>query len=144
MVESRRCRSATDTTRPCAPPSSPTRWSITHDPYTLGAGSTNVYVDLGAERVIAAERGSDRIAVEVKSFLGRSSAADIEQALGQYLIYRGLLARQEPERTLFLAVPQEAWEGVWSSVMGRVALEDYRVKVLVFNIEEGSIERWHA
>jgi hypothetical protein len=119
-------------------------WSITHDPYTLGAGSTNVYVDLGAERVIAAERGSERIAVEVKSFLGRSSAADIEQALGQYLLYRGLLARQEPERTLFLAVPHEAWEGVWSSVLGRVALDDYRVKVLVFNIEEGTIERWHS
>lgn len=43
-------------------------WIITHDPYTLAAGAQNVFVDLGAERLLAAERGETRIAGEIKVF----------------------------------------------------------------------------
>jgi hypothetical protein len=43
-------------------------WAITHDPYTLTFGIKDVYVDLGAGRVLAAEKGSDKIAVEIKTF----------------------------------------------------------------------------
>src|SRR5262249_49363569 len=53
-------------------------WTITHDPLTIPFGAHNVFVDLGAERIIAAERGSDRIAVEIKSFAGPSEVFDIE------------------------------------------------------------------
>src|SRR5271170_7936218 len=104
----RRCPSTTFTISPSGARSSADGWTVTHDPYTLAIGNQNVFVDLGAERMIAATRGSERIAVEVKSFLGRSSVADLEQALGQYLLYRVLLARQEPGRTLFLAAPLSA------------------------------------
>lgn len=43
-------------------------WTITHDPFTITFGRRDVYVDLGAERMIAAEKGNERIAVEIKSF----------------------------------------------------------------------------
>jgi hypothetical protein len=33
-------------------------WTITHDPYTLTVGRRDVFVDLGAEKPIAAERES--------------------------------------------------------------------------------------
>ena len=36
-------------------------WTITHDPYTMTFGQRAVFVDLGAERVIAAEKGSEEI-----------------------------------------------------------------------------------
>jgi len=39
-------------------------------------------VDLGAEQVFAAEKHERKIAVEVKSFIGSSIVADLEQALG--------------------------------------------------------------
>lgn len=84
-------------------------WSITHDPYRLVSGRRNLYVDLGAERLIAAERGVTRIAVEVKTFQGLSDIGDLEQAVGQHGIYRVLLEAQEPERELFLAVPEDVW-----------------------------------
>lgn len=117
-------------------------WTITHDPYTLAIGTQNVFVDLGAEKMIAATRGAERIAVEIKSFLGRSSVADLEQALGQYLLYRVLLARQEPERMLFLAVPVNAYEGVLSSALGAVAVESYDLRLLVVDVDNMRIERW--
>src|SRR5436190_6271049 len=80
-------------------------WTITHDPYTLTFGQRNVFVDLGAERLVAAERNQEKIAVEIKSFHGASDVRDLEMALGQYVFYRSLLARFEPGRKLFLAVP---------------------------------------
>lgn len=39
-------------------------WAITHDPYTLPSDRRNLYVDLGAERLIGAERRGETIAVE--------------------------------------------------------------------------------
>lgn len=45
-------------------------WTITHDPLKLVLGRKKGYVDLGAEKVLAAQRGMRRIAVEIKSFLG--------------------------------------------------------------------------
>ena len=45
-------------------------WTITHDPLILPYGGRNLYVDLGAEVPIGAEKDDRRIAVEVKSFSG--------------------------------------------------------------------------
>ncbi len=58
-------------------------WTITHDPLTLPWGSAPVQVDLGAEKIIAAEKGARKIAVEVKSFLRSSRTEDLEDAMGQ-------------------------------------------------------------
>lgn len=68
-------------------------WTITHDPYVLSVGLRDVYIDLGAERVIAAERGQDKIAVEIKTFRGASDIYDLEMAIGQYVLYRSSLNR---------------------------------------------------
>src|SRR3954470_15848741 len=80
-------------------------WVITHDPLRLPWGKKDLYVDLGAEQILAAEKGELRIAVVIKSFLGKSKLDDLERALGQFALYRSVLARREPNRTLFLAVP---------------------------------------
>jgi hypothetical protein len=48
--------------------------------------------------LIAAERGEEKIAVEVKSFIGTSAISDFHTALGQFLIYRIMLAVNEPSR----------------------------------------------
>ena len=61
-------------------------WTITHDQLVLRWGTTDVYVDLGAEQLLAAEKHGQKIAVEIKSFVGRSDVDDLEKALGQYLL----------------------------------------------------------
>src|ERR1700687_5842240 len=85
-------------------------WTITDDPFRLVWGKRDFYVDLGAERVVAAEKAGKRIAVEVKSFLGASQMHDLELALGQFLLYRSILEEQDPDRVLFLAIPDEPAE----------------------------------
>ena len=43
-------------------------WTITDDPLYFTVGEVDFYIDLGAEQLIAAERGTEKIAVEIKSF----------------------------------------------------------------------------
>lgn len=117
-------------------------WTITHDPYRLGTGEEKLYVDLGAERAIAAERGDERIAVEIKGFLGPSEMRDFQQALGQYLLYHSLMREVDPDRKLFLAIPEDVYTGTFHSAIVRPVLEDYPVRLIVFRADEGKIVRW--
>jgi hypothetical protein len=68
-------------------------------------GGRNLFIDLGAESVLAAERGSQKIAVEIKSFLSDSTLADLHAAIGQYTVYHDILEELEPDRILYLALP---------------------------------------
>ncbi len=117
-------------------------WTITHDPYTLPSGRRNLYVDLGAERLLAAERRGETIAVEVKSFLHESEVADLEDAVGQFIVYRAALRRHDPKRRLLLAVPSEAFESVWSDEIGLHVVEDEKIALFVFDPSKEVIERW--
>jgi hypothetical protein len=83
-------------------------WTITHNPYRIEYGGKDASVDLGAERarpdvVLAAERGRTAIAVEIKTFTGLSVLTDLQQAIGQYLLYRTWMHQTDPQRLLYLA-----------------------------------------
>jgi hypothetical protein len=117
-------------------------WTITHDPLTLSVGGRDVYVDLGAEQPIAAEREGRRIAVEIKSFLGVSPVRDLEEAIGQFVFYRNLLQSQEPERRLYLAIRDKTFRGVFSEPVGQLGAGPLGIPLLVFVPEEEVIERW--
>ncbi len=49
-------------------------WTITADPLIVEFSGHDMYIDLGAEKLIAAEKDNQQIAVEVKSFIGRFRA----------------------------------------------------------------------
>jgi hypothetical protein len=117
-------------------------WTITHDPLRLASGRRNLYVDLGAERLLAAEKGPLRIAVEVKTFSGPSDVDALEQAVGQHVLYRALLAGQDPGRMLFLAVPEDVWSTLFQEPIGEVALESALDRVVCFDPVGERITRW--
>ncbi len=70
-------------------------WRITDDPLRIRYGGVDTYVDLGAEKLIGAEKADQKIAVEIKSFLGDSTTYEFHLAIGQYIDYRILLC-QDP------------------------------------------------
>jgi hypothetical protein len=117
-------------------------WVITHDPLRLSWGGKDMYVDLGAEQLMAAEKGGRSIAVEVKTFLGRSEMEDLERALGQFTLYRSVLAVNHPGWTLFLAVPEEAVREVFDEPIGRLVIQDLSVKIFGFDPADEVITRW--
>ena len=117
-------------------------WGITHDPLTLSFGRRNIYVDLGAEQIIAAEKEGQKIAIEIKSFLGDSEINDLEKAIGQYLLYRVLLSQSEPERTLYLAITDKTYRGIFNEPLGGLVIANYEIKLIVFDEFKGVVIRW--
>ena len=91
-------------------------WQITHDPYNLQAGTLELYIDLGAEKVVAAQKDGQKIAIEIKSFLGASKISQFYTALGQFISYRSALQQQEADRILYLAVPSNVYDSFFTMV----------------------------
>jgi XisH protein len=117
-------------------------WTITNDPLTLEIGGRSLYVDLGAEKPFAAEKQGRKIAVEVKSFLAPSPVHDLEEALGQYIVYEDILEFSEPERNIYLAVREEVYLDIFSEPIGQLLLRKKRLKLIVFNSSKEIIVRW--
>lgn len=117
-------------------------WTITHDPFPLQIGKKRLSVDLGAERLISAEKGIQKIVVEVKSFVGRSDVRDLEQALGQYVLYRQIISEMKIERSLYLAVSQPTFNSVFTIELGQILLKNQVVKLIVFDDESEAIVKW--
>src|SRR5262249_42243462 len=93
----------------------------THDPLTITYGGKDMVVDLGAERqAIAAEKEGRRIAVEVQSFLNRSPVRDLEEAVGQFDIYRAVLAVTGPDHALYLALPHRVYQTLLVDAFGQL------------------------
>ncbi len=84
-------------------------WVITDDPLYISFGGVQMYIDLGAERLIAAEKEGEKIAVEIKSFLSPSAISDFHIAFGQFLNYRTVLREKDSQRILYLAVNEEIY-----------------------------------
>jgi XisH protein len=118
------------------------QWTITSDPLELEWDEVKVKIDLAAERLIAADRGEEKIAVEVKSFIGTSPISDFHTALGQFLNYRIMLEINEPDRQLYLAVPQETYKIFFQSQFAKLAIERHQLKLIVYNPVEEAIVKW--
>lgn len=116
-------------------------WTITHKEYIFDA-DPQLSTDLGAERLLAAERQLEKIAVEIKSFLQDSQVAELEKAIGQYGLYRKLLALQEPDRQLYLAVPLHAYEDIFARQVGKLAIEVFQLQLLVYDVANEEPLRW--
>jgi XisH protein len=117
-------------------------WTITHDPYELEIGSPDYEIDLGAEKIIAAQRGVDIIAVEVKSFVGRSIGYEFHQAVGQYRNYKSALNDLDPNRLIFLAISQDVYESFFKLPFPQKRIKEDQIQLLVFSPDDNSIVIW--
>jgi hypothetical protein len=117
-------------------------WQITHDPFRLRIGKKRLAMDLGAERLISAEKGTRKIIIEIKSFLGRSDVKDLQQALGQYVMYNQVLRQQNIGRDLYLAVPHRTYQTIFQSELGLILLQNQLIRLLVFDEFQEVIVEW--
>ena len=118
-------------------------WTITADPHTLIIGRRRLFIDLAGDRsALTAERDNERIAVEVQSFLSNSDIDDFHRAIGQYVVYRSILGSTEPERVLYLAVPDEVYTGILSEAIGQLVINHVGMKLIVFHTVDRRIIQW--
>lgn len=117
-------------------------WTITHDPLYLDFDSARIQIDLAGERLIAAERDIDKIAVEVKSFLAASTIYEFHLAIGQCLSYRIALRSQEPERKLYLAVPIFTYQEFFRRPFAGETVREAQINLIVYDPDRGENLQW--
>ena len=117
-------------------------WTITDDPYSMKFARKKFQIDLAAEKIIAAQKDNQKIAVEIKSFLNPSAITDFYNALGQFLSYRLVLRQIEPEITLYLAIPLDTYEELFQSDFVQLAIHEYQLKLIIYNSNQGGLTGW--
>jgi hypothetical protein len=126
-------------------------WEITDDPYVISYGERFLFIDLAARvdtlngtagEFIGARRGKSQIAVEIKEFRGYSAIADLEQAIGQYVLYRLLLEQVDPGRELYLAIADTTFNAIFSEPIGDLVIRELPMKLLIVNVEAVEVRQW--
>ena len=117
-------------------------WTIANDPYFVQFGGIDQYIDIAAEKLIGAEKGDMRIAVEIKCFTGPSMVAEFHAALGQFLHYRMVLDEKSPGRMLYLAVPLDAFETFFTLGFTRTSVQRHGVHLTVYDPESEALVQW--
>ncbi|MBC6455691.1 MAG: XisH family protein [Hormoscilla sp. SP5CHS1] len=117
-------------------------WTITHDPYEIAVGGVEMYIDLGAEQLIGAERDGSKIAVEIKSFLGLSLISEFHTAHGQYIDYLYALSEKDPELVLYLAVPFKIYADFFSLQFIQTAVRRSQLRLVIYDPDREEITLW--
>lgn len=117
-------------------------WAITHDPLSIRIGGIGMEIDLGAEKLIAAEKGEEKIAVEIKSFVRPSAVSEFHAAVGQYMNYRKALGQREPDRLLYLAIPKETYSSFFTLPFISECVAEYQLKLIIYDAEREAVTEW--
>jgi XisH protein len=117
-------------------------WIITDDPLRVEWGLVELYIDLAAEKIIAAEKEGQKIAVEVKSFLSQSTISEFHTALVQFINYRFAISQSQPERILYLAVPSDTYTTFFQLPFAQGIIQQYQLLLLIYDVENEVIVRW--
>lgn len=117
-------------------------WTITDDPYYFSVGEVDFFIDLGAEQLIAAEKGVEKIAVEIKGFSAPSPVQAFHEAMGKYINYRAALEEKEADRMLYLAVPLPIFENFFQRPFIQKMLHREELKLIIYDPETKNITKW--
>ncbi|MEH2196300.1 MAG: XisH family protein [Nostoc sp.] len=118
-------------------------WKITHDPLFFQlTEQIRIKIDMGAQKLIAADKDEQKIAIEVKSFIGMSAISEFHTAVGQFLNYRVALEQKDSERVLYLAIAKDIYQEFFLDSFIQSVLERYEIKLLVFHVQKQEVVLW--
>jgi XisH protein len=118
------------------------QWTVTDNPLKIESDGKRFEIDFGAERLIFADREIEKVAIEVKSFLNPSAITDFYGAMGQFLTYRLALEDVQPERILYLAVPDDIYRTFFRSTFIQRAIAKYDLLLVVYDPTQEIITQW--
>nr|WP_236117024.1 XisH family protein [Hassalia byssoidea] len=80
--------------------------------------------------------------MRLKNFEVEKAIADLEQAIGQYVLYRLLLNRVDPEREIYLAISDITYDEIFNEPIGEVVISDLPMQLLVVDVEKIKVKLW--
>ena len=117
-------------------------WKITADPYSISVDDVDFEIDLAAEELIAADKDGEKIAVEIKSFAGPSTVNELHKAVGQFTDYYVALEILEPDRVLYLALPQHIYDTYFQKALIQKILAKIGAKIVFYDPQTETIVKW--
>ncbi|MBA3923954.1 MAG: XisH family protein [Nostocaceae cyanobacterium] len=117
-------------------------WIITDHPLSIRCGGVDIQIDLGIEKLLAAEKGTEKIAVEIKNFVSASKISEFHMALGQFINYRTALRSEDPERILYLAVPLVIYNDFFNLPFTQTVVSENQLKIIIYYFEKEEIVEW--
>jgi XisH protein len=117
-------------------------WHISDDPLYLKVGNIPLHIDIGAEKLIEAEKEGEKIAVEVKTFGIPSFITALYEAVGKYLIYREALEVIQSDRVLYLAMPNKVYQRFGQEPLVQKIFSRYQFKLLLYSTDSTEKISW--
>jgi hypothetical protein len=117
-------------------------WKIIHDPFTMRRGRVKLQADLAAEKMLAAEKDGEKIVVEIKSFMSKSQLRELEQAIGQYSLYREYLKILQAPYQIFLALSEDAYQSLLRLDDVGTVLPSLNIAIFTVDLEKEEVIRW--
>jgi hypothetical protein len=116
-------------------------WTVANKQTRLYSETRQVFIDIYAEKR-ANGSAKNVLLSEVKCFAGSGdNTREIYTAIGQYLVYRSLLAELQIAIPLYLAIPLLAYESLFEPAARRVVQES-RIKLLIVNVDTEEVAQW--
>jgi hypothetical protein len=117
-------------------------WVITNDPLNVKVGKIPMQIDLGADKLIGAERAGEKIAVEIKTFNMSSFITSFYEAIGKYIVYREALLEVESDRILYLAVPKTMFDEYGNEPLVARVFAVNKIKIIIYEPQTQIITSW--
>ena len=117
-------------------------WIVIDDPFKLKFGLRELFVDLGVKKLLSAQKKEKQILVEIKSFNNPSPVADLEQALGQYILYSNILEEQKKPLTLYMAIRYDTYCQIFSEPIGLLVTRKNNIRLVIFGPKKEDILEW--
>jgi hypothetical protein len=99
-----------------------------------------VYIDLRLSRLLNGIQSLLQIYIEVKCFSSTLKTHDVYAAIGQYLVYRTILARNNIATPLFLALPSTVYAALSEAVRELISLQN--IKCVTIDVENEKVAQW--
>ncbi len=116
-------------------------WTIAAENFQIRFKELKLYGDMEAHKIFA-EKGTKKIVVEVKSFIGVSIISEFQKALGQYRIYKSILSQIKPEVKVYLAVSESAFNKFFVGEGIQFIIEKEELSFFVVDLKSEVIAEW--
>ncbi|RKZ38236.1 MAG: fatty-acid oxidation protein subunit alpha [Gammaproteobacteria bacterium] len=64
--------------------------------------------------------------------------------IGQFINYRFVLKEKQPERILYLAIPEETYQSFFILPLAQGVIQENHIKYFIYNVDKEKILKWQT